>query len=532
VERVSKLAEYLNRHIVGNVFDRPSICEGYATDRSILKIIPRLVAIPECTDDIRKLLRFANQLANRDFSLPVTVRGTGMDKTGASIGDGLIISMEKFCHIEEIDVRGRLVRVQPGITLGALNEALRLQGMWLPIDANPKLTIGGLIANCTTDSTAQRYGGIFHFVDRAEVVLANGDTVQMGPLSLFAAEAKANENTSEGELYRKISKILDKHDDTILDRTMRPYDAMGYANIIKVREPHSVNLLPLMFASQGTLGVISDVILHVETIPQESSRLLVSFHDLKAAQRFLNFACDLDPATVKICDLRIMEEAADHGKKSELFIRKIGRGLVVVIDFGYGKLGLKRRLKRCIEVLPPGTFYVEETPENQAAFACLDTALLTYLNEDELGSRMPVLDDVFIPTMHFGGFVEGLKTLEQTLGMELPVFGSFATSNYYVRPTFDYTSLDDRKKLVDFIRLYTNLVTSCQGSLTGNGPEGRVKALTTSKAISANERQLYASIKEAFDPYNILNPKVKLGADVKDTVRHLRTEDLPQVSNI
>jgi len=116
--------------------------------------------------------------------------------------------------------------------------------------------------------------------------------------------------------------------------------------------------------------------------------------------------------------------------------------------------------------------------------------------------------------------------------MELPVFGSFATSNYYVRPTFDYTSLDDRKKMVDFIRLYTNLVTSCQGSLTGNGPEGRVKALTTAKTLSAHELQLYTSIKEAFDPNNILNPKVKLGADIKDTIRHLRTEDLPQVSNI
>ncbi len=529
---MSKLAEYLNRHTIGNVFDRPSICEAYSTDRSILKITPRLVAIPESTDDIRKLLRFADQLAGRDFELPVTVRGTGLDKTGASIGDGLVISMEKFCHIEEIDVRGRLVRVQPGITLGRLNEVLRLQGMWLPVDADPRSTIGGLIANCTTDSAAQRYGGIFRFVDRAELVLANGDLVQVGPLALHTAEAKANENTSEGELYRNISKILDQHDDTILDRSMRPYDAMGYANIVKVREQHSVNLLPLLFASQGTLGVISDVILHLETIPPESGRLLVSFHDLKAAQRFLNFVCDLEPATVKICDLRIMEEASDHGKKSELFIRKIGRGLLVLIDFGYGKFGLKRRIKRCLEVLPPGTFYVEETPENQPAFACLDTAILTYLNEDALGSRAPVLDDVFIPTMHFGDFIDGLKTLEQTLDLELPVFGSFATSNYYVRPSFDYASLEDRKKMIDFIRLYTQLIESCHGSLTGNGPEGRVKALTGSKALSVGERQLYSSIKAAFDPHNIMNPKVKLGADIKDTIRHLRTEELNRVIGI
>ena len=111
---MSKLAEYLNRHTIGNVFDRTTICDQYSTDRSILKITPRLVAVPESTDDIRKLMRFADQLAARDYYLPITVRGSGLDKTGASIGEGMIISMEKFCHIEEIDVRGRLVRVQPG----------------------------------------------------------------------------------------------------------------------------------------------------------------------------------------------------------------------------------------------------------------------------------------------------------------------------------------------------------------------------------------------------------------------------------
>lgn len=520
---MSKLAEYLNRHTIGNVFDRASICEKFSTDRSILKIVPRLVAIPENTDDIRKLLRFADQLAVKDFALPVTVRGTGLDKTGASIGDGLIISMEKFNHIEEIDIRGRLVRVQPGMTIGALNEALRLQGMWLPIDCNPQATIGGLIANCTNDDMAERYGGIYRYVERAEIILANGDPVQVMPLALHIAEAKANENSSEGLLYRKISKILDKYDDTILDRMMRPFDARGYANIVRVREQHSVNLLPLLFASQGTLGIISDVILKVEPVPPESARLMVSFHDLKSAQRFLNFACDLEPATVKICDLRIIEEAANNGKKSELFIRKIGRGMLVVIDFGYGRLRTSKRIKRCLEALPPGTFSVQETPENIDAFQCVDNALMTYLNPDDHAERTPILDDIFVPSMHFSDFLDGLKILEDKLGLELPVFGSFATSNYYVRPNLDHRTMEGRKKMIDFIRLYTQLVESCNGSLTGNGPEGRVKALMTTETIGVGERQLYASIKEAFDPHNILNPKVKLGADVKETIRHIRT---------
>ena len=99
---MSELAKYLNRHIVGNVFGKTSIREAYATDRSILHETPRVVALPENLDDVRKLVRFSNQLASKGFRLPVTVRGTGLDKTGAAIGDGLLISLKNLIILRKL----------------------------------------------------------------------------------------------------------------------------------------------------------------------------------------------------------------------------------------------------------------------------------------------------------------------------------------------------------------------------------------------------------------------------------------------
>lgn len=522
---MSKLAEYLNRHIVGNVFDRPSICGGYANDQSILEIEPRLVAFPESTGDVRKLVRFVSQLADRDLRLPITVRGSGLDKTGASIGSGLILSTERMNHIEELDSRGRLVRVQPGITLGELNAALRLQGLWLPIGYDPRITIGSLISNCPSDDMMNRYGGIYRYVERAEVVLANGDLAQFAPYHQHSVDAKIAEETAEGRLYEDIEHILDEQADTILDRSMRPFDAMGYANITHVREGRMTNLLPLLFAAQGTLGVITDVILRVEPLPPEPKRMVISFHDLKTAQRFLNFARDLDPYLLKIYDLRIVEAAIKHGKKTNLFNRKIGKGMLVLLGFDYYKFKTNRRFKRCLEALPENILRVEETPDNAKEFQKLTSFLLSYLNDDEDGEHAPILDEVFVPSVAFTNFMDGLKQLEETLELELPIYGSFSTSSYNVRPEFDYASLDDRKKMIEFLKLYTQLVESCQGSITGNGPEGQVKALMTTRELSDSERQLYESIKSAFDPQNILNPQVKLGAKTRDILRYLRTQE-------
>ncbi len=520
---MSKLANYLNRYIIGSVFDRPSVCEAYRSDRSILEMTPRIIAMPENTDDVRHLVTFADQLAVRGYRLPVTVRGTGLDKTGAAIGEGMILSMEHMDRIEEIDLRGRLIRVQPGITLGALNAALGLHGHCLPIDYDPKATLGGLIANCPTDDMMAHTGGIYHFVERAEVVLSSGEIVQFGPYSPRHIATKIATSSFEANLYRRIDQILDEHGDTIVDRGMHPFDAAGYANITKIKQNRSVNLLPLLFASQGTLGIVTDIIMRIEVLPPPMTRLAVVLRDLRALLRFANFVVDLDPSILKLCDLRLMQTAAEQGKEIELLNHLPETGWLVVVGFNEPHRRASRKLKHCIDLLPVGTYVVEETDDNSERFDELNSALTCYLNNDGDGERLPIADDVYIPNYKFEDYVNKLKMLEKTLELSLPLYGSFATSNYTVRPEIDYTAVDDRRKAMMFLQQYGQLVRDCNGSLTGGSPEGRTKALPLNDIYTDAERALYTEIKDAFDPNHILNPGVKLGAELKNTLRHMRT---------
>ncbi len=521
---MSRLSEYLNRHIVGNVFDRPSICNAYSTDSSILTYTPKLVAIPETQDDVRRLLRFANQLAARELRLPITMRGSGLDKTGASIGPGMIVSTEKLNQIEEVDARGRLIRLQPGVKLGELNQALRLNGLWLPIGYDKRATIGGLISDNPTDDYSYKYGGIFHYVERVEITLPSGDLVQLAAIPQRAADSKAKEDSAEGVLYRKVNQLLDEQADTILDRSMRPFDAEGYANIVRVREKHMMNLLPLLFASQGTLGAITDIILRLEPLPSTSRRMMVSFHDLKTAQRFMNYARDLKPYLLKLVDLAIIERAIENGKKLDFVTRKLGKGVLVIAGFDFSKHKTKRCLEQLSELLPNNAQQLIETAENYEDFEEIESFLTNYLNDGD-GERTAILDNVFVPSMNFTDFVQGLKTLEQTVRKDLPIYGSFAAPNYNLRPDFDLSDFGGRQEAVDFMQMYSELVVSCQGSITANYPEGRTRSIVQIATLSANERQLYAGIKSAFDPLSIMNPGVKLGASAEDAVRHLRTTE-------
>ena len=140
---MGKIARYLNQLTNGDVFDAPEVLEAYSTDRSILKIKPKLVALPESTEDVRKLMRFASQLSSKGIKLPVTVRGSGLDEMGADLGNGMIISTEKLDKLLESDRRERLVRTQAGITLKELNTALSVNGLTIPIEGHDDETIGG-----------------------------------------------------------------------------------------------------------------------------------------------------------------------------------------------------------------------------------------------------------------------------------------------------------------------------------------------------------------------------------------------------
>ena len=114
--------------------------------------------------------------------------------------------------------------------------------------------------------------------------------------------------------------------------------------------------------------------------------------------------------------------------------------------------------------------------------------------------------------------------VSETLDLKFELFVSYATSNYHVRPLVDCTSMDGRKQIISFMQQYSQLVKDCEGSLTGGTPEGRIKALPIMQNFSEEEKKLYQEIKDAFDPHHILNPNIKLGAELTNTIRHLRTE--------
>lgn len=523
---MSKITKYLNQLITGNVFDSPEILEAYSTDRSALKITPKIVAIPESTKDIQKLMQFVTKLS-KDIRIPVAVRGSGLDEMGADLSSGIVISMEKLNHLQEIDPRERLVRVQAGITLKELNTALKVSGLTIPIKANDNETIGSLIANCPTDAYAAKYGGIVHYVERAEIILANGECIQTDRLNLHTIAKKAKEKTLEGEIYSKLSELVKNNKELInLIKTTNTGSA-GYPTISYATKKDTLNLLPLMFSSEGTLGVITEVILHAEVIQPTPTRLIATFSNLKSTLNFLVHTVTMKPLELNVVDLRILKTAEEYGKNLSKITKKLENGYAVFISFDEKSNKANHKLRECVKYIPKTSSFIMENADTADVISEFENSITSFLNLPGAGERIPLLSNFYVPANNLVSFLKDLSVLEQKLRIELPLFGSFAASNYSLRPKIKLNEPKADQKIYTLLKAGNLIITRNSGSLTGGSPEGRIKAVVTNTAFNPEEKSLYESIKQIFDPNGLLNPDAKLGTNLKNTVSHLRTTKTP-----
>ncbi len=524
---MNKIAVYLNRHLTGNVFDKDSILEAYSTDRSLLKVKPRFVALPESTSDVRKLVKFVSQLSEKKYNLPIAIRGSGLSKTGADLSSGLVLSMEKLSHVRELDAHDRLIHVQAGITLGKLNAILAPHGLTLPVAADPRETLGSLIANAPIDKYSNKYRGIMTYVDRVEVVLSNGDLLQTSRLGRSRLASKQSETSFEGEIYKKLSVLLEKQSELV--ESTPASSRLGYPALKHIRRVNGkvFDLLPAFFGSEGNLGVITEVILRLEVLPPHSHRLFAVFSTYKSAREFADFCLKLSPLSVELFDTRLFKSADAYGKKPSLLSKKFDDGFLVLVGFNDKSHRARRRVRQCLRFLPKSAYVVSETVKNSPEFNEFEAALLAVLSSDAKGERPFLLDDFYLPRAALPEFLKDLHKLEKSSKRPLELFGSYATEIFSLRPTFDLSKLDERRAALTLLQSLNELLKTHGGSLIGGSPEGRLKSIIVYPELDKKSLALISDVKKIFDPRGVFAPETKSAYDTRSAVRHLRTEPLP-----
>lgn len=447
--------------VKGIITDREKMID-YSHDefsQESIRHFPDIVVKPENTDQVSAIMK----LADRE-RIPVTARGGGTGLCGACVPTigGILLSMEKMNRVIEIDTNNLMAILEPGVTLASLYKALEGTGLFFPPHpGDENAMIGGVIATNAGGARAVKYGVIRNFVRGLEVVLANGDIVNLG-----------------GKLAKS---------------------STGYS------------LLNLMVGSEGTLGIITKAIIGLCPEPGAMLTLVALYSDLDKAIATVPKILQnrILPMAVEFLERDTVEVAEDYLSKK--WPCTSGQAyLVLIVDASNADEAMSLAEKIGELCIQGGALdiFVADTREKQATILELRSQIY-----ESMRNNMLEILDVTVPPSEIAKFVAGIHKIGQALDIWLPTYGHAADGNVHtniMKSTWKsgiWTPIPDwEKKYPQARRKIHELGKQLGGIVSGEHGIGLVKKEYLSDFLAQPQIELMKQIKSAFDPKGVLNP--------------------------
>jgi glycolate oxidase len=436
----------------GTLITGPTDLEAYSSDSTKMKFMPDAVAFPSTADEISGIFR----VANREY-FPIIPRGGGSGKSGGAlpIKGGLVLAMERFNRILDIDTDNLIAHVEPFVITEAFQNEVENLGLFYPPDpaSADVSTIGGNVAECAGGLRGLKYGVTGDYVLGLTVVLPTGEIIKTGV------------ETMKG--------------------------VAGY------------DLTSLIVGSEGTLAVITSITLKLLPKPEAKKTMIVFFNNLETAARTVSniIRGRVIPATLEFLDRLTIECVRSHIKfpipentEAILLIEVDGSERLVTDD-------AERVREICISSGATGfrlATTIEEVEELWEARRKVSDSMLT-LKPDKIS------EDVVVPRNRIPDLVSFLGELSRKYELPIPAYGHAGDGNMHVNILLD-NNPEEKKKGETVVRELLQRVIDLGGTITGEHGIGITKAMYMEMEFSRPAIDLMKQIKRVFDPNNVLNP--------------------------
>jgi FAD/FMN-containing dehydrogenase len=524
---VSKVAHYLQEHLVGEVMTSADARRYFATDASIFSIVPMLVVYPRNENDIRKTARFTWQLAERGRVIPMTARGAGTDLGGAALGNGIMLAFPAHMNrILEFDNKSGVVVAEPGTNYAKLQQTLHTHGRFLPPfpSSFEYSTIGGAVANNASGEKSVKYGDTSTFVRSLRVVLANGEVIETYRMSKRELNKKLGLATFEGEIYRALDSLLEEQKDAIDTINIKVTKNNAGYNLLDIRRKDgSFDLTPLFVGSQGTLGIVSEITLETEPYNPETVLMVADFEDLDKMQAAVLELRKLPemPSAIEMVDGNLLQVVSDvNPNLLKGVVKAPFPAAILLVEFdSKSERAQKKIFKRAEKIFEKyARRQVTELDRlKQEELWKIRHASATIVAQSD-GNRkaIPIIEDGIVPVDRLKEYLDGVYALFAAAGLKVAAWGHAGDGNLHLQPFLDLSQVGDRQKAFRLMDDYYKLVLSLGGSTAAEHNDGRLRAAYLPAVYGPDVYAVFQKLKQIFDPYGTLNPGVKVNVKLED----------------
>ncbi|MCC3864914.1 FAD-binding protein [Terrisporobacter petrolearius] len=438
-----------------NIIVGDEISEDFAHDELAGELkYPEVMVYVKSTEQVSKIMKYAYE-----NNIPVTPRGQGTGLSGASVAlhGGIMMNMCKMDKILELDEENLTLTVEPGVLLMTISGYVEEHDLFYPPDPGEKsAAIGGNINTNAGGMRAVKYGVTRDYVRGLEIVLPNGEIINVG--------GKVVKNSS------------------------------GYA------------IKDLIVGSEGTLGIVTKAILKLLPLPKKAISLLIPFPDLESA-------IDTVPQIIKSKSIptaiEFMEREAIVGAEEFLgkkFPDNSSNAYLLLKFDGNSTEEIEKEYenvaKLCLDCGAYDVLISDTDERNESIWSARGSFL-------EAFKANSVIDecDVVVPRDKVAEFIRYTHDIQKEVGLKIKSFGHAGDGNLHVYPHKDDLAQDEwTKRLNHAFELMFSKARELNGEVSGEHGIGYAKSPYFCESKDENYVNILKGIKTAFDSKNILNP--------------------------
>lgn len=554
-----KLEKEIASLIKGDTATDPGTLRKFSRDTSIFERQPSLVVFPKNADDIAAVVKYVQEARSKGEDISIAPRAAGTDMTGGPLTNSIVLSLTKHMdHIRAVEndsenpgETGYAV-AEPGVYYRDLEKAtLAKTGKLIPsYPASREIcAVGGMIGNNSGGELTLRYGQTRRYVRELDVVLSDGSQTTFRPLSTAELEEKKKLQTLEGTIYRNIHALVTTNEQEI--EKARPSvskNSAGYALWhVWNKERDTFDLTQLVTGSQGTLAVVTQAKLGLVRLKAERAMLVVFLSEMNTLPEVVRRILEVEPETFESYDdqtfrlaVRFLPQIMRHFGLWEMLKLALAfiPELFIVATNGVPKLVLmaefaehtreealrKMHLARsAISDLPVST-KTATSKTSAAKYWTIRRESFALLRKNLRGLHAaPFIDDLVVHPSDYPQFLPELNAILDDYGLLYTIAGHIGDADFHIIPLMDLSKQDSRKAITELEEKVYALVAKYKGSITGEHNDGIVRTPYLPLMFSPRMIDLFAEVKNIFDPENILNPGKKVGGTVEDIKRSMIT---------
>jgi glycolate oxidase len=447
------------RKIVGSEFvlvDEESRANYGHDETEHLLYPPEVVLRPRTAEEISQVM----QICNRHL-IPVTPRGAGTGLSGGALPHlgGVLISTDRMNSILNIDERNLQVLTEPGVITELLQRAVMEKGLFYPPDPSSRGScfIGGNISANSGGPKAVKYGVVKDYVLNLEIVLPTGDIIWTG------------------------------------------------ANVLK--NSTGYNLTQLVVGSEGTLGIVTKIVLKLLPLPKYDLLMLVPFRSLEKAGEAVSaiFRAGFTPSALELVEIDALRIVSRFVNNSVVPVTDDTEAhLIIEVDGNYPEILMNEMeaISNLLTSFDAGEVYFADDAQQKTELWRMRRVVAEAVKLE----GYTVEEDTVVPRAELPALIRGVKELGRQYNFHAVCYGHAGDGNLHIRIKKQgvANSLDD-PELVTGIRALFKLVHQLGGTISGEHGVGLVQKGYMDIVFGEASLQLMRGIKKTFDPNNILN---------------------------